>query len=326
MGYKHLNIDEREVILKMCAQQISMRQIAEQLDRNVSSVSRELSRNLSSTGEYKPHLAQRYYDNRRNTSKEPYRLEEDLSLCRYVQAKLNLYWSPEQISGLLKEKRKVVISPVTIYNWIYRESRKTRQLWKLLRRGHRRRRKHRNNPDRRGQMPDRRMIDKRPKVANERKRIGDWESDTIEGSRGSGFIVTHVERKSRYTMAAKAEDKSAETVTKATLKKMKKLPPQTIKTMTFDNGKEFAGFKEIERELEMRSYFAKPYHSWERGTNENTNGLLRQFFPKGMDFRTINKSDIDNALELLNNRPRKCLNYRTPTEVFWRSPKCCTSD
>jgi len=121
-------------------------------------------------------------------------------------------------------------------------------------------------------------------------------------------------------------DKSADTVTKATIAAMKKLLPEKVKTMTFDNGKEFAGFKELERGLDMRSYFARPYHSWERGTNENTNGLLRQFFPKGMDFGTIIQSDVDIALELLNNRPRKCLNYRTPTEVFWSKPMCCASD
>ena len=124
----------------------------------------------------------------------------------------------------------------------------------------------------------------------------------------------------------KVADKSAETVTKATIAAMKKLPPEKVKTMTFDNGKEFAGFKELERGLDMRSYFTRPYHSWERGTNENTNGLLRQFFPKGMDFGTILQLDVDRALELLNNRPRKCLNYRTPTEVFWSKPRCCASD
>ncbi len=108
--------------------------------------------------------------------------------------------------------------------------------------------------------------------------------------------------------------------------RMKTLPADKIKTITYDNGKEFAGFKELERTLGMRSYFAHPYHSWERGTNENTNGLLRQFFPKGMDFRTITQADIDKVEELLNNRPRKCLTYRTPNEVFWSKPKRCASD
>jgi len=170
------------------------------------------------------------------------------------------------------------------------------------------------------------MIDERPKVVDKRRRIGDWEGDTVEGCKGSGFFGTYVDRKARYTVAVKVEDKSVDTVTRATLEAMRKLPPEKVKTVTFDNGKEFAGFKELERGLDMRSYFAKPYHSWERGTNENTNGLLRQFFPKGTDFRPIHQGELDKAVEWLNNRPRKCLNYRTPTEVFWSKPMCCASD
>jgi IS30 family transposase len=326
MGYGHLSIDEREVILKMQAQQRSMQQIGDRLGRSKGTISRELSRNLSSTGDYKPHLAQRYYERRRDESKEPYRLEEDAFLREYVVKRLKQYWSPEQISGRIRKDQGIQISPLTIYSWIYRDRTEGGEFYKYLRQSHRRRRKRRSGEDRRGQMPDRRMIDERAKVVNERRRIGDWEGDTVEGSKGSGFIATHVERKTRYTVAAKVADKSADTVTKATIAAMKNLPPEKVRTMTFDNGKEFAGFKELERGLDMRSYFARPYHSWERGTNENTNGLLRQFFPKGTDFATIIQLDVDIALKLLNNRPRKCLNYRTPTEVFWSKPKCCASD
>jgi IS30 family transposase len=326
MGYEHLNIDEREVILKMRAQEASMQEIGERLGRSKGTISRELSRNVSSTKDYKPHLAQRYYQKRRRESQKPYRLEDDAWLRQYVQEKLRQYWSPEQISDKLYDDYGINVSPVTIYSWIYRNRIKGGEFCKYLRQSHKRRRKRRASQDRRGQMPDRRMIDQRPKVVNERKRIGDWESDTVEGAKGSGFIATHVERKSRYTVAVKVDDKSAETVTKATLEAMRKLPSGKVRTMTFDNGKEFAGFKELEHELNMTAYFARPYHSWERGTNENTNGLLRQFFPKGMDFSTIVQSDVDIAVELLNNRPRKCLNYRTPTEVFWISAMRCASD
>jgi len=326
MGYGHLNIDEREVILKMRAQAASMREIGDHLRRSAGTISRELSRNVSSTMDYRPHLAQRYYEKRRDASKEPYRLEEDLSLRKYVEKKLKRYWSPEQISGRIQKDRGTYISVITIYNWIYRDRDEGGQLYKYLRQSHRWRRKRRVGDDRRGQMPDRRMIDERPKIVDRRERIGDWEGDTVEGGKGSGYIATHVERKTRYTVAVKVADKSAETVTKATIAAMRNLPSEKVKTMTFDNGKEFAGFKELERGLDMRSYFARPYHSWERGTNENTNGLLRQFFPKGMDFTTVIQSDVDKALELLNNRPRKCLNYRTPTEVFWSKPLCCASD
>lgn len=326
MGYGHLTIDEREVILKMQAQQTSMQDIGDRLGRSKGTISRELSRNVSSTRDYKPHLAQRYYEKRRQASKSPYRLEEDAWLQKYVRQKLSAYWSPEQIGGRLRKDYGVNISPVTIYSWIYRDAAAVGELRNFLRQSHKKRRKRRAGEDRRDQMPDRRMIDQRPKVANQRRRIGDWEGDTVEGRKGSGLIATHVDRKSRYTVAVKVADKSAQTVTQATLTAMKKLPPEKIRTMTFDNGKEFAGFKDLERGLGMRSYFAHPYHSWERGTNENTNGLLRQFFPKGMDFSTVLKTDVDRALKLLNNRPRKCLNYRTPTEVFWSNPIRCASD
>jgi IS30 family transposase len=322
MGYHHFNIDEREVILKMRAQQASLEEIGRRLNRPKGTISRELRRNVSSTGDYKPHLAQRYYEQRRVESKEPYRLERNSSLRSYVQTRLKKYWSPEQISDSIKGK----ISPLTIYSYIYRDQASGGSLYRFLRRSHRWRRKRRKRPDHRGQMPDRRMIDRRPKVANERRRVGDWEGDTVEGSKGSGFIVTHVDRKSRYMVAAKVADKSSQAVNRAICARMKSLPADKIKTITYDNGKEFAGFKELEHTLGMRSYFAHPYHSWERGTNENTNGLLRQFFPKGMDFRTITQADIDKVEELLNNRPRKCLTYRTPNEVFWSKPKRCASD
>lgn len=326
MGYGHLTIDEREMILKMQAQQASLQAIGDRLGRSKGTISRELSRNVSSTGDYRPHLAQRYYEKRRQASKSPYRLEDDAWLQTYVRQKLSAYWSPEQISGRLHKDHAVDVSPVTIYGWVYRDAAAGGGLRTFLRQSHKKRRKRRVREDRRGQMPDRRMIDQRPKAANQRRRIGDWEGDTVEGRKGSGLIATHVDRKSRYTVAVKVADKSAQTVTRATLTAMKKLPPEKIRTMTFDNGKEFAGFKDLERGLGMRSYFAQPYHSWERGTNENTNGLLRQFFPKGMDFSTVLKTDVDRALKLLNNRPRKCLNYRTPTEVFWGKPMCCASD
>ncbi len=326
MGYGHLTIAEREVILKMRAQEASMREIGERLGRSKGTISRELSRNVGSAKDYQPHLAQRRYEKRRRESKVPYRLEGDGWLRAYVQRQLQNYWSPEQISGRVRKEWGIDISPVTIYSWVYRNQDEGGAFYRYLRQSHRRRRKRRGSPDRRGQIPGRRLIDERPQVADERKRIGDWEGDTVEGSKGSGFLVTQVDRKSRYTEAVKVKDKSADTVTRATLRRMKKLPPEKVKTMTFDNGKEFAGFQELERGLEMRSYFARPYHSWERGTNENTNGLLRQFFPKGMDFRTVRQREVDIALELLNNRPRKCLHYRTPTEVFWSKPRRCASD
>ena len=271
MSYGHLSIDERERIMKMTAQGYSYGQIAERLGRHKGTISREWRRNVSSTGEYKPHMAQRYYQRRRAAAREPYRLEEDGQLRRYVRSKLQRYWSPEQISGRIQKERALVIS-------------------------------------------------------NERKRIGDWESDTVAGRKGHGFLAPHVERKSRYTIAVTLENQSADTVPQAALRAMKKLPTEKVKTITFDTGKEFAGFQELDRGLNLRIYFAPPYPRWERGTNENTNGQSRQFFAKGMDFGTIHPSEVDLALSLLNHRPRKCLNSRTPTEFFRSQPICCASD
>jgi len=320
MGYRHFNIDEREIILKMQSSGKSFSDIAEELDRHKGTISRELARNKSSTGEYKPHLAQRYYRRRRSDSKEPYRLQ-DKRLAKYVRKKLKQYWSPEQISGRLKvdyaKNQQMRISPVTIYSWIEADKKQGGKLYQYLRQGKRQRRKRYGSSERRGQIPDRRIIDERPKVVDKRSRIGDWESDSVVGKSGGSYIATHVERKSRYLVAAKLKDKSAESMNQATIRAFGKIEPSKMKTMTFDNGKEFAGFKELEDALEMKTYFAKPYHSWERGTNENTNGLIRQFFPKRTDFAEITKPELDKKVELLNNRPRKCLRYRTPAEVFW---------
>ena len=208
------------------------------------------------------------------------------------------------------------ISPVTIYSWIEEDKKEGGKFYTYLRQGKRKRRKRYGSTERRGQIPDRRSIDERPKVVDPRNRIGDWESDSVVGKSSASSIATHVERKSRYLVACKLADPSAKSMNQATIKSFRKIEIGKIKTMTFDNGKEFTGFKELEKALETKTYFAKPYHSWERGTNENTNGLIRQFFGKGTDFDEITKSELDKKVELLNNRPRKCLRYRTPAEVF----------
>ena len=254
MGYEHLNIDERESILKMHSEEKSFSQIADYLGRSKGTISRELSRNGSSTGEYKPHLAQRYYSKRRDASKQPYRLEADGKLRRYICKKLKEYWSPQQISGRLNRDRKIDVSPVTIYSWIRRDKSDGGIFYKFLRQSHRKRRKRYGSQERRGQIPDRRSIDKRPNVINERKRIGDWESDTVLGKSRGSHIASHVERKSRYTIIGKMKDKSAQSMNLATKHAFRKIPAEKLKTMTFDNGKEFAGFKELEKLLSMRSY------------------------------------------------------------------------
>jgi IS30 family transposase len=191
------------------------------------------------------------------------------------------------------------------------------KLYKFLRQGHRKRRKKRGSLNNQGQIPDRRPISERPKAVDKRAELGHWEGDTVVGKSHGSFVASHVERKSRYLLVGLMDDKSAESMNVTTRQLFRKIPMTQRKTMTFDNGKEFAGFKALEKFVGFRCYFADPYSSWQRGTNENANGLLRQFFPKGTDFNEISKKEIDTAVALLNNRPRKCLDYRTPHEVLW---------
>ncbi len=321
MGSKHLSIDERESILKMLSQEKNLSQIAESLGRNKGTISRELSRNTSSTGEYKPHLARRYYDKRRAQSKQPYRLEQNGRLRQYVGNKLKRFFSPEQIAGRLEidypDNPQMRVSALTIYSWVRRNKAAGGKLYKYLRQCHRKRRKKHRSDDKRGQIPDRRPISERPQIVEDRSRMGDWEGDTISGKGHGSFIATHVERKSRYLLAGKMNDKSANSMNETTRQLFRKIPRSKRQTITVDNGKEFAGFKEMEKSVGLCCYFADPYSSYQRGTNENTNGLLRQFFPKGTDFNKVGRTELDKAVALINNRPRKCLNYRTPHEVIW---------
>ena len=191
------------------------------------------------------------------------------------------------------------------------------ELYKYLRQAHRKRRKKHGSDDKRGQIPDRRPISQRPAIVEQRSRIGDWEGDSVSGKGHGSFVATHVERKSRYLLAGKMDDKSANSMNETTRLLFRKIPKSKRQTMTVDNGKEFAGFKEMEKFVGLCCYFADPYSSYQRGTNENTNGLLRQVFPKGTDFNEVGNGELDKAVALINNRPRKCLNYRTPHEVIW---------
>jgi IS30 family transposase len=230
---------------------------------------------------------------------------------------LNQEWSPEQISGRLSvQGNQISISTGTIYRYIHDNKVAGGVLYKKLRRGLKKKRKKYGSADNRGQIPDKRMIDQRPEYVNSRNTFGHWESDSMVGCNHKSYIATHVERKSRYLVAAKLASKSAADYNQASLKKLRQLPIRMFKTITVDNGKEFAEFKTMEKELQAKVYFAHPYSSWERGTNENTNGLIRQYFPKGTDFNLISQKEIDKVVDKLNNRPRKCLGYRTPAEVF----------
>ena len=224
-------------------------------------------------------------------------------------------WSPQQISLWLAEFKAVRVSHEWIYQYIYADKRSGGKLHQHLRCQKKCRKRYGSN-ERRGQISNRVSIDERPPVVAKRSRIGDWEIDTIIGARHSGALLSLTERKSRDILLAKMPDCSADEATYATLGLLAELK-DIVHTITADNGKEFSGHQDIARVLDAEFYFAHPYSPWERGTNENANGLIRQYFPKDRDFSTITQAELDHAMERLNNRPRKCLGMKTPHQVLY---------
>jgi len=322
MSYHHLNQNERYLIGHLHSYGRSIRQIAKELQRAPGTVSRELKRNqLPSFGTYHGPDAHRRAQRRRS---EAHRLSclDHGPLSQYVATRLRWRWSPQQIVGWLRRHYPndvaMRISHETIYQWIYLQRQLGSDMYQCLRSGRAFRRKHLKNRGIRGRIPGRVGIEHRPEIVEDRQRFGDWESDTMQGTKGTGGLVTHVERRSRYLVAGLAKDGQAKTFNEATIRVFSSVPRVLRHTMTADNGSEFTQFKTLEQKLGVKVYFANPYSAWERGTNENTNGLLRQFFPKGMAFDRVTDEQVAKAVSLLNNRPRKCLGYRTPKEVLPR--------
>ena len=320
MSYHQLSENERYVICHMNIAGRSQAAIAKRLGRSPGTISRELHRNQDTQGGYFYDTAQRQSQTRRVQANQRYKLDDPV-LQQFVRYALIFTWSPEEIVGRLHLGIETIgentVTHETIYRWIYRQATQGELLHCCLRRKRKRRRHrlpHRTNT--RGAIRDRVGIERRPEQVNTRERFGDWESDTVEGAKGCGLLVTHVERKSRYTIIRKIDDKRAATFNRASIAGLRTIPPELRQTLTADNGKEFAEFKELERRLDMQVYFADPYSPWQRGTNENTNGLIREFFPKGMDLRDVNYREVAHVQGLLNNRPRKCLGFRTPREVL----------
>ncbi len=226
-------------------------------------------------------------------------------------------WSPEQIANCIKsapEGPGIAISHETIYQFVWADKQTGGELYIQLRHGQKKYRKRSGSKDLRGKIRNRVDIDKRPNVVEKRSRIGDWEADLICGTGASGYLVTLLERKSRHTLVGYTKTKFADQVTAEILRL---LTGKIVKTITFDNGKEFAGHEQIAAKLGCKCFFAKPYHSWERGANENANGLIRQYFPKKMPFDKITAEQIDFVQYRLNTRPRKCLDFKTPNMVYF---------
>ncbi|MCK4960473.1 MAG: IS30 family transposase [Planctomycetes bacterium] len=320
MPYKHLTDHERFVIYHLIYIGLPKAQIARRLKRDKSTISREIKRNTDATGQYLYDTAERLTRRRRRAAVSRPRTD-DPALMKYVEAKIKSEWSPDEIAGRLRTKppkklKGKTISHSTIYRWIWSDPQRAESLKKYLRVGYKKRRKVYGKPSKQGQIPNRVSIEERPEIVEERSRIGDWEGDTVVGKGRTGYIMTNVERFSLYLVARKLKRATAQAVADALYQSMRRMPANKRKTETFDNGREFAKHETIARLLNMDVYFAHPYSSWERGTNENTNGLLRQYLPKSRDFSTLTDAELARYVWKLNNRPRKCLNYKTPAEVF----------
>jgi IS30 family transposase len=308
MSYQQLTEGKRYQISALHAQGCSVAEIATVVQVHRSTVYREMKRN-SQGGAYRPEIAHAKALARRFETRK-YRVPEQTVI--YVELALSWHWSPEQISGV----GKLIGMPVS-HEWIYRhvaaDKARGGKLYKTLRQGHKRYRRGINR--KRSVIPDPRSIDERPSIVDTRDRFGDWEVDTVLGKHGSGALVTLAERKSRLYLVRKVDAKRATDVRDAIIDMLQPYAAH-VHTITADNGSEFVEHKAIAEALNTEVYFAHPYSSWERGLNENFNGLLRQYIPKGTDLRMITDEDVRWAEKRLNLRPRKCLGFRQPEIVF----------
>lgn len=321
MAYQHLTTFERKAIYYRHNSGESFRSIAKLLGRHHTTIMREIKRNKPRYYTYFDEAAEEKAANRRAVARHK-RKRSNEPLYKYVIDKLKSNWSPDAIAGRLKidfpNTDLMRVSHETIYQWIYKDFLAGGELYKYLPKTHKKRRKQRKYGSLRGLIKGRISIRERPDIVESRERIGDWEGDLVEGKKGSGFFVTHVDRASRFLIAKSIESKHAAKFNAATIHAFSNVPNEKKITITLDNGKEFSGFKHVEDALDVDIYFADPYCSWQRGTNENTNALLRRFFPKGTDFSTVSDRQLQAAVDTINHRPRKILDYQTPAEVFYR--------
>jgi transposase, IS30 family len=311
--YSHLNITERNLLKNWNDQGVSIREIGRRLNRHHSTISRELRRNLWCGKYYYFAQAQRFYDGRLKRRAQRFRLKSE-KMRDHVLEKLKIGWTPELISGRMKATDDGrYICHESIYQFIYLESPE----WiDYLARKHRKRRTKYPYRKQAQRIKDRVSITQRPPAVDSREGVGHWESDTlVGGDRKSGLNVV-LERASRLVNISMLTNKSARQTKKALIRRLGNHPCELVKSITYDNGSENVLHSEINDRLETESYFCEPYHSWEKGSVEQVNGLIRRYFPKGTDFNQLDYSEIIRVEKLLNNRPRKCLNYRTPYEVF----------
>jgi len=321
MSYNHFKPFQRNELSALLRAGLTQKKAAKLLGKTASAVCQELKRNPAKTKiGYDAGIAKTNTKQRRVAANQRFRkIENNKWLRNYIIRKTKKYWSPEQISGRLERNwpndKKRQIGKDSIYKFIYTERKDLVRYLRCQKGKYRRRYGTRIRVKQREALKKKR-IDQRPTIVEKRERIGDWEGDTIVGKERTKQILTHVERKSGLLLADKLEHSTAEETKNKTIERFDKIPKNKKYTSTYDNGTTFAEYEMTEKKTGIEIYFANAYHSWERGTNENANGLLRQFFPKKSAFAMITQEAIDEACGLINNRPRKRLNYLTPNEVF----------
>ena len=319
--YRHLSRDERGKIMYLSMWGKNASQIAVLLGRHKSTISRELCRNVSAYRDYySDESAQMHADQRRKTASRRCRLKNE-RIRDYVFAKLESGWSPELISGRIKLDRSgCTISHEAIYQHIYHPDTPDRdELIKCLRRGHRRRRKRSSGRRRRNVcIPNRVGIEKRPAAVESRRQFGHWEGDSLVSSRNSVTLYSLVERKTRLLLLSRVRRRDSKKTAAVIIKRLGPLPKRAQRTLTLDNGPEHARHEKITSAIGIRCYFCDSYSAWQRGTNENINGLIRWYFPKGTDFSRVTGVEIKRVESAINNRPMKCLGFRTPLEAAAR--------
>ena len=315
--YTHLTQEERYQIWSDKKAGFSPIAIARDLNRHVNTIRRELSRNTGLKG-YRPQQTNRLAQNRLSTKPKAIKLTDELK--QQIITQIQQDWSPEQIQGRWQaEGIAVTVCPATVYRFIYADPELHQQLKPHLR--HKKRYKQRTGKtEQRGQIKNRVSIDERPSVVELKERLGDWEADTVIGQGHQGVLVTLTERVTKLELIAAVPSKHAEGVTQAIINLLTPYR-STLKTITFDNGKEFAFHERISEALKVDTYFAHPYHSWERGLNENHNGLIRQYLPKGMPLNKVTQDDVNTIANKMNQRPRKLLGFKTPEEVYTEMEK-----
>jgi len=322
MAYKRVTKEERSLIYRWRQEGLGVREAARRLGRAASSICRELVRNRGQRG-YRPKQAH-WKATEKARRPGPRRFTE--AVRADAEARLRAGWTPEIIGQRARLEGRAWVCKETIYKHVYADAKAGGTLWEHLPRARRKRRRRcpRQEGRGRGRIPNQRMIDTRPAEVETRATVGHWEGDLINGAHETGNLVTLVERNTRFSLVGRTDSKEAEAVTRAICALFLPLPQASRLGLTLDNGKEFARHEEMARTTGMDVFFARPYHSWERGTNENTNGLIRRLHPKQSSFAGIGKAEIKRIDTYLNDRPRKCLGWMTPREKMTAFLACAS--